>query len=50
MTGDYSWYSSAGKYLALYEDVTKPATQFSLTEEQPKTLRPPRLCKQKPGI
>lgn len=31
MTGDYSWYSSAGKYLALYEDVTKPATQFSLT-------------------
>ena len=26
MTGDYSWYSSAGKYLALYEDVTKPAT------------------------
>ena len=35
MTGDYSWYSSAGKYLALYEDVTKPATQFSLTEEQP---------------
>ena len=35
MTGDYSWYSSAGKYLALYEDVTKPATQFSLAEEQP---------------
>ena len=34
MTGDYSWYSSAGKYLALYEDVTKPATQFSLAEEQ----------------
>ena len=40
MTGDYSWYSSAGKYMALYEDVTRPATSFTLTEEtteNPKT-------------
>ena len=35
MTGDYSWYSSAGKYMALYEDVTRPATSFTLTEETP---------------
>ena len=33
MTGDYSWYSSAGKYLALYEELTKPATEFTLTDE-----------------
>lgn len=32
MTGDYSWYSSAGKYMALYEEVTKPATDFTLTQ------------------
>ena len=32
MTGDYSWYSSAGKYMALYEEVTKPATDFTLAQ------------------
>ena len=32
MTGDYSWYSSAGKYMALYEEGTKPATDFTLTQ------------------
>ena len=32
MTGDYSWYSSAGKYMALYEEVTKPATDFTLVQ------------------
>ncbi len=32
MTGDYSWYSSVGKYMALYEEVTKPATDFTLTQ------------------
>ena len=32
MTGDYSWYSSAGKYLALYEEVIKPATDFTLAQ------------------
>ena len=32
MMGDYSWYSSAGKYLALYEKLMKPATDFTLTE------------------
>ena len=32
MTGDYSWYSSAGKYMALYEEMTKPATDFTLAQ------------------
>ena len=32
LTGDYSWYSSAGKYMALYEEVTKPATDFTLAQ------------------
>ena len=32
MTGDYSWYSSADKYMALYEEVTKPATDFTLAQ------------------
>ena len=32
MTGDYSWYSSAGKYMALYEEVTKPSTDFTLAQ------------------
>lgn len=32
MTGDYSWYSSAGKYMSLYEEVTKPATDFTLAQ------------------
>ena len=37
MMGDYSWYSSAGKYLALYEKLMQPATDFTLTasEEAP---------------
>ena len=33
MTGDYSWYSSAGKYLELYERLTKPVMDFSLVQE-----------------
>ena len=33
MTGDYSWYSSAGKYLELYERLIKPVTDFSLVQE-----------------
>ena len=37
MTGDYSWYSSAGKYLALYESLVKPATDFSLSDSAPET-------------
>ena len=49
MTGDYSWYSSAGKYLALYEDVTKPATQFSLTEEQPENPKAAPALQAKAG-
>lgn len=37
MTGDYSWFSSAGKYLALYESLVRPATDFSLSApEAPK--------------
>ena len=40
MTGDYSWYSSAGKYMALYEEVTKPATSFTLSEEKPENPKP----------
>ena len=31
MTGDYSWFSSAGKYIELYEKVTRPATSFDLS-------------------
>lgn len=33
MTGDYSWYSSAAKYMDMYERLAKPATDFTLTEE-----------------
>ena len=33
MTGDYSWFSSAGKYLALYEKLTRPVTEFRLAQE-----------------
>ena len=40
MTGDYSWYSSAGKYMALYEEVTKPATDFTLA--QPAEIENPK--------
>ncbi len=32
MTGDYSWYSSAGKYMELYESMLRPKTDFSLAE------------------
>jgi hypothetical protein len=32
MMGDYSWYTSAGKYMELYEKLIRPATDFSLTE------------------
>lgn len=32
MMGDYSWYTSAGKYMELYEKLSRPATDFSLTE------------------
>ena len=32
MTGDYSWYSSAGKYEALYEKLTRSVLDFSLAE------------------
>ena len=35
MTGDYSWYSSATKYMDMYERLAKPATDFTLTEEAP---------------
>ena len=35
MTGDYSWYSSAGKYEALYEKLTRPVLAFSLAEPAP---------------
>ena len=35
MTGDYSWYSSANKYMALYEQLAKPVTDFSLAEPAP---------------
>ena len=35
MTGDYSWYSSAAKYMDMYERLAKPATDFTLTEEAP---------------
>ena len=33
MTGDYSWFSSAGKYIELYEKVTRPVTEFHLAQE-----------------
>ena len=35
MTGDYSWYSSATKYMDMYERLAKPATDFTLTEDAP---------------
>ena len=35
MTGDYSWYSSAGKYEALYEKLTRSVLDFSLAEPAP---------------
>ncbi len=35
MIGDYSWYSSATKYMDMYERLAKPATDFTLTEEAP---------------
>ena len=35
MTGDYSWYSSATKYMDMYERLAKPATDFTLAEEAP---------------
>lgn len=35
MTGDYSWYSSAAKYMEMYERLAKPATDFTLTEDAP---------------
>ena len=35
MTGDYSWFASSGKYLALYEKMTKKATDFNLNGEAP---------------
>ena len=37
MTGDYSWYNSAGKYMALYEKLTRKATDFTLQPEDSKT-------------
>ncbi len=36
MTGDYSWFSSATKYMDMYERLAKPATDFELTEDAPK--------------
>ena len=33
MTGDYSWFSSAGKYMDLYERLMRPATDFTLAQE-----------------
>ena len=35
MTGDFSWYKSANKYLELYQKITAPATAFEM-EEAPK--------------
>ena len=40
MTGDYSWFASAGKYLDLYEKMTRKATDFTLTEEAPAAEAP----------
>lgn len=37
MTGDYSWYKSAGKYMALYEKLTRKATDFTFQPEDSKT-------------
>ena len=39
MTGDYSWFSSAGKYLELYEKVTRPVTEFRLAQEAAKEAK-----------
>ena len=39
MTGDYSWFSSAGKYLELYEKLTRPVTEFRLAQEAAKEAK-----------
>ena len=48
MTGDYSWYASAGKYMALYEKLTRPATDFVIHDE-PKAEEAPKAEEKAPA-